>query len=1154
MDPSDASGDDRVISAFEKHDEFVELLTAFLAVDLLAEPSPAEQLAEDRTLTKLTAILDEYQEAAYLLDPYLEELVGRPIESVRSYASHVFQTGSLGPTTRLEMLAKLIYWYTKTRGYKTIVRYFPHETADFAIALGLLTRLLETVIQWEVTYVLLLWISLICMLPFDLTLFDEKGKTPVATTLEIIGLNQLSKAGKERDAAAVLLSKLYIRKDVADRTGIFFTWGSRTVQAADDVYSSLGFLQVISELLKGGTHAALSGYLPDIRELLEQIKAEPILMKNTLIRKYCSKISGRLAVMQLPQRSAPKTVRSIRMETGAQNHEGEAEELDEDVPETLDEHIEELVTFLQDKDTVVRYSAAKGLARISERLPSEFANQVLETILSLYAQYEEAVQAEDYVPDAEGVWQGTTLACAEFARRGLVRGEQLSSVLDWTSKALLFDIRKGAVSVGSNVRDAAAYVMWASARSQTVEPMRPWALPLAQRLVSVSVFDREITIRRAASAAFQENVGRLGLFPHGIDVLKKIDFYAVSIRRHAFEIAAPEVAEHKEYRDTLLNHLETVTLRHWDPQMRVLAANACRRICELDLASLGPALAARQERLLPNPDSSVVHGALLALANVAESMGQTSDPELQSARLQVFRSILKIPIRRLQSFRGEQLLGAVCAVLGASISHAALDLHSMGPPWLEILEIGMKSRDELVQDAAAAAWSSTSSVLNCKQYVERWAKEFLTTTPSNQRGIAKVFGKLKYASVAPCVGIVTECLSAAVTGGDSRFNSTIEVRRDCFIALRLILCQDGVIIGSDDRIEIFRVFLRVIHEGLRDYTTDQRGDVGSWIRLEALKALGTVLARIFQTCTELRVPLHWLASDQIHQLLAVLLKQGVERLDTVRDKAGLQLAAILSAHSHNAAATATWKIEAEEALTELCNDEEGRTWKEGSWFFPKVVRLLLIPTYRTCLLEGLVFGIGSKTESTLGPAGKALSDFAAELPISKTDEYTFSLNQLGRDLLSLAKRDANNNSHFIPYLQTFLVLLQADVLQTLVEDENGKAFLQELVSLAGRNASRIKNVQRIIVSMNIITSAAPNPAITPMALEPLLVFLTHPIPRVRAETAESLYLVAQTSELLGENEDRGEELLLETPWLNGHESELKPAAEQIVQLIREGVE
>ena len=48
-----------------------------------------------------------------------------------------------------------------------------------------------------------------------------------------------------------------------------------------------------------------------------------------------------------------------------------------DVPESIEEVIEELLVGLKDKDTVVRWSAAKGIGRVTGRLPQELADEVL---------------------------------------------------------------------------------------------------------------------------------------------------------------------------------------------------------------------------------------------------------------------------------------------------------------------------------------------------------------------------------------------------------------------------------------------------------------------------------------------------------------------------------------------------------------------------------------------------------------------------------------------------------------------------------------------------------------------------------------------------------------------------------------------------------
>jgi hypothetical protein len=59
----------------------------------------------------------------------------------------------------------------------------------------------------------------------------------------------------------------------------------------------------------------------------------------------------------------------------------------------------------------------------------------------------------------------------------------------------------------------------------------------------VTVFDREVNVRRAASAAFQENVGRQGTLPNGIDIVTVADYFAVGNRTRSYLEIAVFVAQ-----------------------------------------------------------------------------------------------------------------------------------------------------------------------------------------------------------------------------------------------------------------------------------------------------------------------------------------------------------------------------------------------------------------------------------------------------------------------------------------------------------------------------------------------------------------------------------------------------------------------------------
>lgn len=57
-----------------------------------------------------------------------------------------------------------------------------------------------------------------------------------------------------------------------------------------------------------------------------------------------------------------------------------------------------------------------------------------------------------------------------------------------------YDIRRGPHSVGSHVRDAAAYVCWAFGRAYAHTDMKSILEQLAPHLLTVACYDREVLI------------------------------------------------------------------------------------------------------------------------------------------------------------------------------------------------------------------------------------------------------------------------------------------------------------------------------------------------------------------------------------------------------------------------------------------------------------------------------------------------------------------------------------------------------------------------------------------------------------------------------------------------------------------------------------
>ena len=65
-------------------------------------------------------------------------------------------------------------------------------------------------------------------------------------------------------------------------------------------------------------------------------------------------------------------------------------------------------------------------------------------------------------------------------------------------------------------------------------------------------------------AAFQENVGRQGTFPHGIDILTTADYFSVGVLNSSYLNVSVSVAKYTEYTHPLIDHLVRYKIAHWD--------------------------------------------------------------------------------------------------------------------------------------------------------------------------------------------------------------------------------------------------------------------------------------------------------------------------------------------------------------------------------------------------------------------------------------------------------------------------------------------------------------------------------------------------------------------------------------------------------------
>ena len=93
-----------------------------------------EEASHKSAAERVSLILDRYQEQPSVLDPSLESMVLPLLSCVRLISRHELSKAVLPSACRI------MYSLCKVRGYKTIVKFVPHEVHDLEPLVALLVR------------------------------------------------------------------------------------------------------------------------------------------------------------------------------------------------------------------------------------------------------------------------------------------------------------------------------------------------------------------------------------------------------------------------------------------------------------------------------------------------------------------------------------------------------------------------------------------------------------------------------------------------------------------------------------------------------------------------------------------------------------------------------------------------------------------------------------------------------------------------------------------------------------------------------------------------------------------------------------------------------------------------------------------------------
>ncbi|KAI0855615.1 tubulin folding cofactor D C terminal-domain-containing protein [Xylaria cubensis] len=943
----------------------------------------------------ISSILEHFQELPQLLDPHLPRWL--PILANAYLECLQDRRRSSRLSTRSQLLypsanaiCRIIYTFCKVRGEKVIVRFLNVENKYLELLLQAIEDSERNINAdpntdlvnpwtWHERYVVLIWLSQLFFAPFDLSTIssgnaDEFEQPTVADfqwpqqvpriVLRVIPLaiRYLASPGKERDGAKALLVRLAMRKDMQEMgvLNALVQWALSSLNSVRDEamsssYYHIGSLSFLAGVLRAAEDTSIvDEHLSTIFYAIQAIAAE----ENDIYKA----ING----SALARKMMIKATRSIIAIVLRKSRRGISD------TEMIEITIGYLLERLADNDTPVRLAASKALSIVTLKLDPDMASQVIEAVIEslnrnvLWVKKEadpNGLTVRDLTAVDPLEWHGLMLTLSHLLYRRSPPPENLSDIIHALLIGLSFEKRTpSGGSIGTNVRDASCFGIWALARrystaellkveTQSVliarghDPAASILQVIATELVVTASLDPAGNIRRGSSAALQELIGRHpDIIEAGISVVQTVDYHAVALRSRAIhEVALQATRLSPHYGRALLEatlgwrgigDMDAGARRVAAASFGTLTAELSRRASVNTFENLAFSIKLIMSRIegLQVREVEKRHGLLLSLAAIFDSVPSFIEESalkeqagllpisevcnglkiiLQESNDKKFRKpeliaeanstliVSALPILLLNLSNNAQQLRAFIQPGSATVSDANWrlllkllevvdDVQTHQPIFFaDLLQIAEscvneyldRNETEVIQHASEAALLLLvlSKPRRRVEIIKDWSEKICAPRTPRKR-----HGDGYYHALTRSLPVLTYLEETGNTHtGQISISQVLAERwsRDGDIETHVAIIQS--LIGKTVLKLESTAFLRLISEGLDDYTTNARGDIGSHVRLEAIKATKTL----------------WQAQDENRELVVRLFPQilrlAAEKLDRVRAEAKSTLAIIL---------------------------------------------------------------------------------------------------------------------------------------------------------------------------------------------------------------------------------------------------------------------